>query len=160
MTKSKKGVVSQIKAMQAKQAASPLGQAADVAMSFFLPGGGIKGIAKMFAPKAARVAKAATRLSKSAKANLTANQMQTDYYLRRANEAVLERYATRALRNPTRGELSAPVFKEMNARGSANATRRAAEAIQDSGRLDPSLNATRLLGRLEQFKYLKKRGGR
>ncbi len=39
MTKSKKGVVSQIKAGRAKQAASPLGQAADLAMGFLLPGG-------------------------------------------------------------------------------------------------------------------------
>ena len=160
MTKSKKGVVSQIKAGRAKQAASPLGQASDVAMSFFLPGGGIKGIAKMFAPKAARVAKAATRLSKSAKANLTANRSQSDYYIKQTENAVSDWYSAKALPNPTRGELYNPVSREIRARANAEKTRKAADAIEQSGRLDPAINADRILGRLEQFKYLKKRGGR
>ena len=42
MTKGKKGVVATIKSQRAKQAASPVGQLADFAMGFLLPGGPAK----------------------------------------------------------------------------------------------------------------------
>lgn len=116
-------------------------------------------VAKMAIPKATRVAKAATRLSKSAKASLTANQMQNKYYLGKVDEAMSEWYSARNLPNPTRGELMTPANKEMYSRWGAEKTRKAADAIEQSGRLDPEINADRLLGRLEQFKYLKKRRG-
>jgi len=116
-------------------------------------------VAKMVIPKAARVAKASTRLSKSAKAAVTANRLQSEYYIKETENAVSDWYSAKALPNPTRGELYDPVSREIRSRANAEKTRRAADAIEQSGRLDPAINADRILGRLEQFKYLKKRRG-
>jgi len=114
---------------------------------------------KSVKPVAPRVDAAATRLSKASRAALTANQLQTDYHLRRVDDAMSDYYSAKARPNSTRGEMNNPVFREMNARASANRTRKAAEAIQESGRLDSSVTGTRILGRLQNFQNIKKRRG-
>jgi hypothetical protein len=64
LSKSKKGIASQFKSMQAKQAASPLGQAADFLLGFALPVGKVKAAAAGLraAGKAAQAAPLANRL--------------------------------------------------------------------------------------------------
>jgi len=116
-------------------------------------------VIKSVKPVAPRIDAAATRLSKSSRAALRANELQTDYYLRRVDDAVSDWYSAKARPNSTRGEMNNPVFREMNARASANSTRKAAEAIRESGRLDASLTGTRILGRLQNYQNIKKRRG-
>ena len=72
LTKSKPKKKYDIEAGRARMAASPLGQAADVAMSFLLPGGAIKGISRMFSPQSVRIAGAAGRAISRAASGLTA----------------------------------------------------------------------------------------
>jgi len=116
-------------------------------------------VIKSVKPVAPRIDAAATRLSKASRAALTAHQLQTEYHLRKVDDAVSDWYSAKARPNSTRGEMNNPVFREMNSRASANSARKAAEAIQESGRLDASLTGTRILGRLQNYQNIKKRRG-
>jgi hypothetical protein len=156
MTKSKKGVVSQIKAGRAKQAASPLGQLADTVLGFALPVGKVKAAATALraAGKTSQAAALSARvLAKEGGRNLP----KTINEAKRMFTGIPESYTPKTASKVLQGGLSRDASTSVFPRSPKSNVSEGTLNIVDTRRMNPAQAKSALEGGVSQTAKIKRR---